>query len=80
MKLLFFLSLFSSLLFPQITFEELDYIRSISSEKTESIIFNGTKTCNDYFENNKYSNESKKYKNFFMCKFSKKEIVFISIC
>ena len=72
MKLLFFLFLFSSLLFPQITFEELDYIRSISSEKTESIIFNGTKNCNDYFENNKYSNESKKYKNFFMCKFSKK--------
>ena len=63
--------LFSSQLFLQITLEELDHFRSLSKDNN-SIIQNGTKSCNNYFEKNKYSIDSKKYENFYLCKFSKK--------
>ena len=67
----FLLFLLSSQLFSQISIEELDYIRSLSKESV-SIIEMGTKSCNSYFERNKYSKNSGKYQNFYLCKFSKK--------
>lgn len=70
MKFLY-LVLFSSQIFLYITFEELDYIRSFSQD-SNSIIQNGTKACNSYFEKNKYSSGSRKFQNFYLCKFSKK--------
>ena len=70
MKFLLLLFL-SPQIFLQITFEELDYIRSFSNNYI-SIIENGTKSCNNYFERNKFTNESRKYQNFYLCKFSKK--------
>ena len=42
--------LFSSQLVLGITFEELDFIRSLSNDKN-SIIQNGTDSCNKYFLN-----------------------------
>ena len=70
--LLIVFSFCSNYLILQITFEELDYIRLLADESSNSIIENGTKTCNKYFDENKYSISSNKYENFFMCKFSKK--------
>tara|TARA_Y100000022_G_C13165317_1_gene335946 strand:+ start:52 stop:753 length:702 start_codon:yes stop_codon:yes gene_type:complete len=55
----------------QISLEDLDFLRSLSQENSQSIIKNGTVFCNDYFKNNKYD-KNLKYENFFMCKFSKK--------
>lgn len=63
--------LFSSQLILGITFEELDFIRSLSNDKN-SIIQNGTDSCNKYFEKNKYLSGSRKFQNFYLCKFSKK--------
>ena len=79
MKFLLLVLFLSPQIFLQITFEELDYIRSFSNNYI-SIIENGTKSCNKYFERNKFTNESRKYQNFYLCKFSKKEIAFIFIC
>ncbi len=69
--LLIFLFCCSNLI-SEISLEDLDFIRSISESNTESIINNGTKFCNDYFDKRKFSKDSSKYENFFMCKFSKK--------
>ena len=63
--------LFSSPLVLQVSLEELDYIRSLSKNNI-SIIENGSKSCNKYFEKNKYLSDSRKYQNFYLCKFSKK--------
>ena len=63
--------LFSSPLILQVSLEELDYIRSLS-KNNNSIIENGSKSCNKYFENNKYLSGTKEYQNFYLCKFSKK--------
>ncbi len=65
--------IFSANLISQISLEDLDYFRLISNKNSKSIILNGTAFCNDYFNKNTSStlNENK-YKNIFLCKFSKK--------
>ena len=63
--------LFSSQLILEISLEDLDFIRSLSNDKN-SIIQSGTDTCNRYFEKNKYSTGTRKYQNFYLCKFSNK--------
>ena len=70
MKILFALFILSNNLFSLLSFQELDYIRKLSDDKSESIIFNGTKFCNDYFEKTNRSVLDEKYKNFYMCKYS----------
>ena len=56
-----------------ITFEDLDYIRSLSDKDSKSIILNGTKFCNNYFSRKAlFLNKNKEIKNIFLCKFSKK--------
>lgn len=72
MRILIFYLLFSSSLIMEITFEDLDYIRSISDKDSKSIISNGTSFCNDYFSKKTSSLKNKnKFKNIFLCKFSK---------
>ena len=57
----------------EISFEELDFIRSISDKDSKSIISNGTSFCNDYFSKKTSSlKKNKEFKNIFLCKFSKK--------
>lgn len=72
MRFLIFVFIFSSPSSMQIKFEDLDFLRSITSSNYESIIENGSKACNRYFEENKISFDDNEYENFFMCKFSKK--------
>lgn len=72
MKFLILLFFLSCNLFTNIKLEDLDYIRSLSDKDSISIIDSGTNFCNDYFEKNKSSSVIKKYRNFFICKFSKK--------
>ncbi len=67
-----FLVLFSQVLFVDISLEDLDYFRSISSINANSIISSGTKHCNNFFDRNNFSIDFQKYENFFLCKFSKK--------
>ena len=71
MKILLFLFIYSTNILSNLTFEELDYIRAISKNDSQSIISNGTNNCINYFEN-KYSKIKKNYQNNFICKFSKK--------
>ncbi len=71
-KLLILLFLYSSYSFLNISLEDLDYLRSLGNENSQSIILNGTKSCNNYFDKNKFTNNPSKYENFFLCKFSKK--------
>lgn len=70
MKTLFTLFIFGSNLISALNFQELDYIRKLSNSNSESIISNGTKFCNDYFEKTNTSFLDEKYKNFYMCKYS----------
>ena len=72
MRFLLIFLLCCSNLISEISLEDLDFIRSISESNPESIINNGSKFCNNYFEKTKFSKNSSKYENFFMCKFSKK--------
>ena len=71
MKILFICLIFSSNLILPITLEELDYIRAISDNNSQSIIQNGTSFCNNYFKKN-FSSSELNYQNSFTCKFSKK--------
>ena len=71
MRIFLIFFIFSTNLASKITFEELDFIRSVSDKNSNSIIQNGTSFCNDYFERN-FSSVDYKYRNSFMCKFSKK--------
>ena len=70
MKIFIIFFFLSSNVISSLTFEELDYIRSIANKDSISIIESGTRFCNDFFEKNFPINEYK-YKNFFTCKFSK---------
>ena len=72
MRFLILILIFSSQILVEIKFEELDYIRSLTSANYVSIIENGSRACNNYFQINKFSFDSNKYENFFICKFSKK--------
>lgn len=72
MKFYFFFATFLSLnLFCNITFEELDYIRSLTNKDSESIISHGTDFCINYFDKTAAPQIANKYKNSFSCKFSK---------
>ena len=71
MKILFICLIFSSNLILPITLEELDYIRAISDNNSQSIIQNGTSFCNNYFKKN-FSSTELNYQNSFTCKFSKR--------
>ncbi len=71
MRFLLFIFIFSSQTFVEIKIEDLDYLRSLTSSNFVSIIENGSKTCNNYFQSNKFTFEDNKYENFFICKFSK---------
>lgn len=70
MKIFFILLIISNNLYSTLNIKELDFIRKLSNENSESIIFNGTKFCNDYFEKTNMSVLDEKYKNFYMCKYS----------
>ena len=71
MRIILIFLIFSTNLYTKVSLEELDYFRKISNQDSESIIENGTNFCTNYFENNT-SLSNLNYKNFFMCKFSKK--------
>tara|TARA_B100001287_G_scaffold20455_1_gene15123 strand:+ start:471 stop:1229 length:759 start_codon:yes stop_codon:yes gene_type:complete len=64
--------LISSFIFNEIKLYEIDTYRSISDPSSQSIIENGTSFCNDFFDKNKkiVFEEDKRFKNFFLCKFS----------
>jgi hypothetical protein len=70
MKILFFFIIYTNSILSNITFEELDYIRAISKNDSQSIIANGTNNCINYFEN-KHARVKEKYHSNFICKFSK---------
>ena len=75
MKLLiFFLFLFNSTLNAQIKLSDIDEFRSFSNPDEKSIIETGTAFCNKFFDENKnlVVSGNKNFKNFFICKFSKK--------
>ena len=72
-KLLTLLFLYSSYSFLNISFEDLDYLRSLGNENSQSIILNGTKSCNNYFDKNKFTNNPSKYENFFYVNSQKKK-------
>ena len=73
MKTLILLLLFCSNLFSNLSLVEIDYLRSLSDPNSRSIILNGENFCNNYFSSfQKTSKITKKYQNFFMCKFSNK--------
>ena len=71
MKIFFIFLIFSASLFPKLTLEEIDLMRSYSDLDAKSIIQNGTSFCNDYFKRN-FSSTDYDYQNSFTCKFSKK--------
>ena len=51
----------------EITFEDLDFIRSISDKDSKSIISNGTSFCNDYFSKKTSSlKNNKDFKNILL--------------
>ena len=66
------LFLCTSLLHGDITLEELDYFRFLSDSDSKSIIESGTDQCNKFFDKDNLSVDYRGYKNFFLCKFSKK--------
>ena len=72
--LIFFLFFQFSLLNSQIKLSDLDDFRSFTKPEEKSIIETGTKFCNDFFDENKnvVVSNKKNFKNFFLCKFSKK--------
>ena len=65
MKVLIYFVFLSQSLMAQISLEDLDFLRSLSQENSQSIIKNGTVFCNDYFKNNKYD-KNLKYENFYV--------------
>ena len=71
MKIIVIIFVLSSNLIFSITFEEIDFFRSTINENSPSIIENGNNYCNDYFDSLSIS-INERYKNNFMCKFSKK--------
>ena len=71
MKIFFIFLIFSASLFPKLTLEEIDLMRSYSDLDAKSIIQNGTSFCNDYFKRN-FSSTELNYQNSFTCKFSKR--------
>ena len=79
MKILFFLIIYSSNILSNITFEELDYIRAISKNDSQSIIANGTNNCINYFEKNTLK-QKKNIKTTLSVNFPKPEIDFMFIC
>ena len=75
MKLIFFFILiFPFSIFSQISLSDLDKYRAFSNPDEKSIIDTGTNFCNEYFANKKsvLVQDNKSFKNFFLCKFSKK--------
>lgn len=66
-----FLLIFSQLFFSEIKLEDLDFLRSLSKADGKSIISSGTSHCNDFFDRKNLTVDYQKYKNFFICKFSK---------
>ena len=76
----YILFLSSVFIFGDVKLEDLDYFRALSSSDSKSIIVSGTNHCNNFFDKDNLSVDFQGYKNFFLCKFSKKEIDFMSIC
>ena len=73
MRILLLLFFYSSQSLSIITLEEIDYFNSISEKNYISIISSGTEFCNNYFSNQiGAANLENKFKNIFLCKFSKK--------
>lgn len=73
MRILLLLFFYSSQSLSIITLEEIDYFNSISEKNYISIISSGTEFCNNYFSNQiGAANIENKFKNIFLCKFSKK--------
>ena len=73
MKNFFLLLIFlSELLIGQISLDEIDIFKSSIDPDHTSIVVSGTNLCNDYFKKNNTESLSKKFKNIFTCKFSKK--------
>ena len=69
----FLFLIFSNLSFTIFNLSELDVIKNIASSDKISLISSGVDTCNNFFQKNKNLNiDKKKFKNFFICKFSKK--------
>ena len=66
------LFLFIPIVVGDITLEELDYFRVLSDPDSVSIIESGTDQCNKFFNKDNLSADYRGYKNFFLCKFSKK--------
>ena len=71
MKILIIIFIFYSNFSFSLTFEDLDFLRLISNKDSPSIIENGNNFCNDFFKNASFS-KNDEYKNYFLCKFSKK--------
>jgi len=72
-RILLLLFFYSSQSLTIITLEEIDYFNSISEKNNISIISSGTEFCNNYFSNQIGAvNIENKFKNIFLCKFSKK--------
>ena len=72
MKFFFILFFLSSNLFSNLSIQELDFIRKISDEGSESIILNGTKFCNEYFKKNNATRLKVSLNNLYSCKYSSK--------
>ena len=71
-KIIFFV-LFSNFIFGNLKLSELDSLRALTISDSISIISSGSNLCNKFFEENKNLNTNpKKFKNFFLCKFSEK--------
>ena len=71
MKILIIIFIFYANFSFSLTFEDLDFLRLISNKDSPSIIENGNNFCNDFFKNASFS-KNDEYKNYFLCKFSKK--------
>ena len=67
------LALFANFLVGNLKLSELDSLRALTISDSTSIISSGNNLCNEFFEKNKNLNTNpKKFKNFFLCKFSEK--------
>ena len=64
--------LFTPLIIGDVTLEDLDFFRNLSDSNSKSIIASGTEHCNKFFDKDNLSIDYQGYKNFFLCKFSKK--------
>ena len=63
----------SSQILSNIKLEDIDFFNSISDPNSESIILNGTSYCNNFFSKKIGAvPNNNKFKNIFLCKFSKK--------